>query len=147
MSYSAWAEGLVNRITRSGCLAEIRWHIWISKSQRSFCASFSWTDSGLCIYHFFAWSNLKFLHNSQWITFPTQSCLVLYSFCTDLLHLLMWENVSSQLPYNLHLLFCCILSVFCFCFHIYGFLVPNLFHVHISKLYYAILLSILWSIL
>ena len=36
------------------------------------------TDSGLGIYHFFVWSNLSFLHNSQWITFPTKSCLVLY---------------------------------------------------------------------
>ena len=34
--------------------------------------SFSMTDSGLCIYHLFVWSNLKFLHNSQRITLPTQ---------------------------------------------------------------------------
>ena len=32
------------------------------------------------------WSNLNFLHISQWITLPTQSCLVLYSFCANLLH-------------------------------------------------------------
>ena len=25
---------------------------------------------GLCIYHLFEWSNLNYLHNSQWITFP-----------------------------------------------------------------------------
>ena len=37
-------------------------------------------DSGLCIYHLVVWSNFNFLLNS------TQSCLVLYSFCTSLLH-------------------------------------------------------------
>ena len=42
--------------------------------------------AGLCIYHLFAWSKLNFLHISQWITLPTQSCLVLYSFCADLQH-------------------------------------------------------------
>ena len=67
-------------ITRSGRLADIRWSVCISKSQRSLCVSFSWTDSGLCIYHSFELSNFNFLHNSQWITLPTLSCLVLYSF-------------------------------------------------------------------
>ena len=42
--------------------------------------SFSWTDSGLCVYCLIVWSNLNLLHNSLWITFPTQSCQVLYSF-------------------------------------------------------------------
>ena len=64
-------------ITRSGCMTEIRWSAVISKSQRSLFVSFSWTDSGLCIYHLFVWSNLNFLHNSHWIPFPDQSCLVL----------------------------------------------------------------------
>ena len=32
------------------------------------------------------WSNLNFLHNSQWITFPTMSYLVLYSFCAGVSH-------------------------------------------------------------
>ena len=36
---------------RSGSLAEIRWSVCISKSQRSLCVSFSRTDSGLCIYY------------------------------------------------------------------------------------------------
>ena len=47
---------------------------------------FVWIDVGLCICHLFVRSNFNFLHNSQWITLPTQSCLVLYSFCTNLLH-------------------------------------------------------------
>ena len=99
-------------IIRFGCLVEIKWSICMSKSHRSFCISFSRTDVGLCIYHLFVGSNLNFLHSSQWITLPTQSCLVLYSFCTNLLHLLiMWLIVSSLTPHNLHLLCCSILSI------------------------------------
>ena len=99
-------------ITKPGHLAKIRWSVCISKSQRFLCISFSWMDSGLCINHLFVWSKLKFLYNSQSITLLTQSCLVLYSFCPNLLHLvIMWLIVSSLLPHYLHLLFCCVLSV------------------------------------
>ena len=119
-------------ITRSGRLAKVRWSVRIFffffffdyhkvessgrdevlECQRSLCVSFSRTDSRLCIYHLFVWSNFNFLHNSQWITFPTQSCLVLYSFCVNLLNsLYMWLVVSSLKPYYLHLLFCCVLSI------------------------------------
>ena len=42
-------------IPRSGRLAEIRWSVYFSKSQRILCVSFSRTDSGLCIYHLFVW--------------------------------------------------------------------------------------------
>ena len=59
-------------ITRSDRLAEIRWSVCISKSSRTLCISFSRTDSGLYIYY------LNFLHNSQWITLPTQLCLILF---------------------------------------------------------------------
>ena len=98
-------------IMRSGLLAEIRWSICMSKSQRSLCVSFSRTDDGLCIYHLFVWSNLDFLNISQWITLPTQSCLVLYS-CANLLHsLIMWLMVLSLSPHCLHLLFYCDLSI------------------------------------
>ena len=68
-------------IIRSGLLAEIRWSVCISKSHRSLCVSFSRIGAGLCIYHLSAWSYLNFLHISQWITLPTQSCLALYSLC------------------------------------------------------------------
>ena len=65
-----------------------------------------------CIYHSLVWSNLNFLYISLWITFPTQSCLVLYSFFTNLLHsLIMWLVVSSLSPHSLHLLFCWVLSI------------------------------------
>ena len=82
------------------------------KSHRSLCVSLSRTDAGLCIYHLFVWSNLNFMHISQWITLPTQSCLVLYYFCANLLHsLIMWLMVSSLSPHRQHLLFCCVLSI------------------------------------
>ena len=99
-------------IIRSGRLAENRRSVCISKSQRSLCLSFSRTDSGLCIYHLWIWSNFNFLHNSQWITLPTQSYLVLYYFCASVLQSLITGLVVSSLsPLNLPLLFCCILSI------------------------------------
>ena len=66
-------------IIRSGLLVEIRWSVWMSKSRWSL-------DGGLCIYHLFVWSNLNFLHISQWITLPSKSCLVLFSFCANFLY-------------------------------------------------------------
>ena len=59
----------------------------------------------------------KLLHNSQWITLSTQSCLVLWSLCANLLHsLIMWLIVSSLSQHSLHLLFCCVLSILAFDF-------------------------------
>ena len=52
-----------------------------------------------------------FIHNSQWITFPTLSCLVLCSFWARLQNSLLWLMVSSLSLYNQHLLFCCVLSI------------------------------------
>ena len=102
-------------IIRSGRLAEIRWSVCISKSQRSLCVSFFRTDSGLCVYHSFLFSSFTFLHISYRITVPTKSCLVLYSFCANLLHsLIIWLMVSSLSRHNLHLLFCCVLSILTF---------------------------------
>ena len=78
----------------------------MSKSQRSLWVCFSRTDVGLFIYHLFLWSNLNFLHISQWTTLPTQLCQVLYSICANLLHSLIMRLIASSLsPYNLHLLF------------------------------------------
>ena len=99
-------------IIRSGLLAEIRGSACMSKSNRSLWVLFSGTGAGLCIYHLLVWSNLNFLRISQWITLLTQSCLVLYSFCANLLHsLIMWFIVSSLSLHSLHLLFCCVLSI------------------------------------
>ena len=123
-SFTLWSSGTAKStilrvlpflliITRSGRLTEIRWSVCTSKSLRSLCVSFSGTDSGLCIYHLFVRSNFNFLHNSQWITFPNQSCLVLYSFCANLLHsLIIWLIVSTLSPYNLHFLFCWVLLLY-----------------------------------
>ena len=99
-------------IIRSGLLAEIKRSVCMSKSHRSLCVSFSRIGAGLCIYHLLVWSNLNFLKISQWITLPTQLCLVLYSFCANSLHsLIMWLIVSSMSPRCLHLLFCWFLSI------------------------------------
>ena len=99
-------------IIRSGLLAGIRWSVCMLKSHWSLCMAFSRTGAGLCIYHFFVWSNLNFLHISQWIILPTRSCLALYSFCANLLHsLIMWLIVSSLSPHSLHVLLCCVLSM------------------------------------
>ena len=99
-------------IIRSCLLAEIWWSVCMSNSHRSLCVAFSRRDTGLCIYHVFVWSNLNFLHISQCITLPTQSCRVLYSFCTNTLHsLIIGFMISSLSPHSLHLLFCCVLSI------------------------------------
>ena len=62
-------------IIRSRVLVEIWGSVCMSKSHRSLCVSFSGTGAGLCRYHLLVWSNLNFLHISQWITLPTQLCL------------------------------------------------------------------------
>ena len=96
-------------ITWLSFLVGIRWSVCISKSQRIL---FTQTDSGLYIYHLVGESNFSFLYNSQWITFPTQSCLVLYFFLTSYLHsLISWVMISSFSSLNLYLLFCRILSI------------------------------------
>ena len=46
-----------------GILAGIERSVCISKSQKALCVSFSWTDSGLCMYHLVVWSNFNFSHN------------------------------------------------------------------------------------
>ena len=46
------------------------------------------------------------MRNSLLVPFPTKSCLVLYCFGANLLHLLnMWVIVSYLSPHNIHLLF------------------------------------------
>ena len=93
-------QGLLLINTQSGILAEIRGSF---ESQRILWLSFSRTDYGLCIYYLW-WSN--FNHNSQWITLPSQSCLVIFFLCQFV------AFVSSLSPHNLYLLFFCVLSIF-----------------------------------
>ena len=73
-------------LTKSSLLAGIRWSVCISKYQRLLCVSFISVDLGFGKYHLAEWSNHCFLHNSQWITFPAQLYLVLYSFYANLVH-------------------------------------------------------------
>ena len=75
-SFTLWSAGTAKAtirqvllfllmIIRSGGVAEIRWSVYISKSQRSLCISFSRTDSWLCIYHLFVRSNFNFLQTKN----------------------------------------------------------------------------------
>ena len=109
---------LLLTFTRSGRLAEIRWSVCISKSQRILCVS---TDSGLCICFVFACFDINFLYSFQWITFPTQSCLLLYSLCANLLYSLsmwlyylfiylfhFWENFFTSSIYIKQFMFFCL---------------------------------------
>ena len=82
-------------------LGQVVWSEFVSLSSREFFyVAFSWIDSGLCIYHFVVWSNFTLLHNSSGSPFPPQSCLVLYYFCGNWLHLFfMWLIASSLSPY------------------------------------------------
>ena len=58
----------------------------------------------------FVWCDFNFIDNSLQMTFPSSFFLVVNFFCTDLLHsVIIWLIVSSLSPYNLHLLFCCVL--------------------------------------
>ena len=57
-------------IIRSGLLTDIGCFVCMSKTHRSFWVSFSRTDDGLCVYYLFVWSNLSYLHISQWISLP-----------------------------------------------------------------------------
>ena len=75
-------------------------------------------DSGLCIHHFVVWSNLNLLHNSQWITFPIQSCLIFKSFCDNFLHsLIFWLTISSIFIYPTLAI---LLRIIHFCLNIIG---------------------------
>ena len=111
-SHSCQFYSVVSRDNKIDNFAKIRWFVYMLKSHWSLSVSFFSTDAGLCIYHFLVWSNFSFLHISQWITLLTQSCLVLYPFCANLLHsLIMWLIVSSLSPHSLHLLFYWVLSI------------------------------------
>ena len=113
--FSPWSDGMAKaarwQVLSSesikiwfGLLARIECSVYISKSQRRLFISFSRTDSGLYICHLSVRLNILLL-NSQWITFPTQSCLLLYSFCGSLQYLLiMWLTVSFPSPHSRHFL-------------------------------------------
>ena len=123
-------------IIKSGLLAGIRWSTCMSKSHMSSCVLFCRTGAGLYIYHLLIWPNLNSWRISLWITSPTQSCLVLYSFCANFMHsLIMWLRVSSLSPHSLHLLFCCVLSIFA----LIWLVLTALFCAAISRDYFSLL--------
>ena len=78
----------------STLLTMIEWPVGILKSQRTLCISFSITNSGLSTYHLLVCSNFNLLHNSQWIIFPTQSSIVLFSVCACSPHSLINRFIS-----------------------------------------------------
>ena len=64
---------------------------------------------GLCIYHLFVWSNFNFLHNSQWISLPTQSRLLFtLSELICCIHLLY--DWSCRLCHYIVCIFCFVAS-------------------------------------
>ena len=107
----------LSTIARSGHLSEIRWSICILKSQTNLSVLFSRMDSGLCKHHLFVWSNLNFLHNYKWITFPTQPYLFLYSFSASLLHYLLCDWLFYL--YH-HITYICNFVMFCLFLHWYS---------------------------
>ena len=87
--------------------------LFVYKHRRE-CFAFRFPGhSELCIYHLLAWSNFNFLHSPHWITFYTQSCLLLYFIFTNLLlPLIMWLIDSSlshiiYICYFLRLIYSC----------------------------------------
>ena len=105
-------------ITWCGRLAEIKWSVCISKSQERLCVSYSRTESVLCIYHLFVWSNLNFLHDFTSITLTTQSCLVLDLFVQICCNRLLCDW-SFRLCYDITY-FCYFQRLVYFCFDIVG---------------------------
>ena len=80
-------------ITRSGRLAEIRWSVCISKSQGSLRVSFSWTDYGLCVYHF-----VKYYYHHYYHYYYFSTSEIFTPVLTDGLSLESeWQQVSSRL--------------------------------------------------
>ena len=97
-------------IIRSGLLVGIRWSVCMLKSHRSLCVSFSRRGARLCIYHLLVWSNLNFLHISQWIILPTQSCLALYSLCELICCIRLLCDWSFRLCHHIVYIYCFVAS-------------------------------------
>ena len=91
-------------ITRSGHLAEIRWSVCISKPREVFTSHF---PGQILSRAYTICSSLNFLQYSQWITFPIQPCLVLYSICINYYYYnysdLASISISYMLTFRMHL--------------------------------------------
>ena len=99
----------------SGILLCISWSLCSVKSHSNLHLSFFSPISGLCS-HYFSFTYIPhFLHISQWIFAPNQSCCLLYSFWANSLHSLnTWFTLSSAFPQILQLQLSEVLSIF-FC--------------------------------
>ena len=89
-SFTQWPAGMAKFTIRQAlffCWLSVGLVVWlklddpfVSQNPRV-CASHSRGHLlGRAFTFLFAWSNLNFLHNSYWIAFLTQSCLVLYYY-------------------------------------------------------------------
>ena len=82
---------------------------FVSQNPWIVCASYYSGEILGCAYIICSYGQIQ-IPWRQRITFPTKSCLVLYTFCASLLHSLnMGLIVSSQ--HILRLLFCCVLHI------------------------------------
>ena len=73
-------------VNRSDRLAEIRKFIFCLKIPENFVRQIFLDRFWVVHAPFVVWSNLNFLHNSQWITMPTHSFLFLYSLSASYLY-------------------------------------------------------------
>ena len=88
----------------------------VSQNSREICVSHSPGQILGCAHTIWSYRQISIFFLQFSVNhFPTQSCLVLCSFCANFLHsLIVWVIVSSLSPHNLHLLFCCVLSILAF---------------------------------
>ena len=75
-SFHSDSQGLQS-LLYSRFLVKIRWSVCISKYRNFVHPIFQ--DRFWFVY--IVWSNFNFLHNFQWVTFPTQSCIACILFC------------------------------------------------------------------
>ena len=95
-------------LSRSALLIGMMWSVCITKSKRILWESLFLTDSGLCLYHLVVWWNLISCTIPSGLSFPP--CPT--SFCTISHHPLYWFGILSFCLHILHLLFCCVFSIF-----------------------------------
>ena len=90
--------------TTSGLQRYIYQFTWIQTSHRIFTISFSMALSTLLLFHLSHTFTPCFLLKSQRMFKHTLSCLLLYSFCANILQpLTMCRTFSTCLSHNLHL--------------------------------------------
>ena len=84
---------------------------FVSQNPRKFHASHSLRQTLVCAYTL--WLNFNLLHNSLWITFPTLSYLVLYSYVLGCSIQLLYDWPFYRFPsHDLHFFSCCVLTIF-----------------------------------